>query len=199
MNSLIWILRKPGSRRARALEILLPTKERIHLRHRKEDPRGWRETIAGILNRQSAGFEGGEGPDGKEHASVYSLQGEHGDYTGFLRDWRKCGKRTGTLQRCWEHVERIRHRGRPDGGRKRYRYLRRGPFGTTSFILVRRGGRRRMMLFEKQAIRSGDPNLNDKKPKHRLRKRRNRPAPWARGRAQRTKTRRARCGAAERP
>ena len=39
-----------------------------------------------------------------------------------------------------------------------------------------------MMLLEKQPIRSGDPNLNDKKPKHRLRKRRNRPAPWARGR-----------------
>ena len=119
VNSLLYLLRKPNSRRARALEILLPTKERIHLRHRKEGPRGGRETIAGILNRQSAGFEGGEGPDGKEHASVYSSQGEHGDYTGFLRDWRKCGKRTGTLQRCWEHVERIRHRGRPDGGRKR--------------------------------------------------------------------------------
>ena len=39
-----------------------------------------------------------------------------------------------------------------------------------------------MMLMEKQSIRSRDPNLDDKKPSQRLRKKRRRPAPGAKGR-----------------
>lgn len=53
VNGMLYVLRKPNSGRARALETLLPTKERVHLRHRKEDPRGWAETIARIFNPAS--------------------------------------------------------------------------------------------------------------------------------------------------